>query len=369
MCLINIKLIIKTLFSKKDKMRFKIGKTLIGKNLPNFIVAELSGNHNGDFNRMKQMVFAAKKAGADAIKLQTYTPNTITLKSNKNDFKIIKNTPWKKNINLWNLYNNAFTPWKWHRKIFSLARKIKLEVFSSPFDESAVDLLENLNCSAYKIASAEINHIPLLEKVAKTRKPVILSIGLANKSDIKFALRTLKKNGCNKIAILQCVSSYPAPVEEQNLKTINDIKKKFRVISGLSDHTLGIASAITSAVLGGSIIEKHFNIDERKTVDSFFSLTAKNFKVMVDEVRNAELALGHINYNVSFSSKKNLNSRRSIYVSKNINKNEKITKKNIKIIRPSFGLHPKFYKKILGKKINKNLIKGSRFQLKYIKKS
>ena len=176
-------------------MKFKIGKTLVGKNAPNFIVAELSGNHNGEFRRIKKMVYEAKKAGANAIKLQTYTPDTITLKSNKNDFKIIKNSPWKKKGNLWNLYNSAFTPWDWHNKIFQLARKLKLEVFSSPFDENAVDLLQTLNCSAYKIASPEINHVPLLEKVAKTKKPVILSIGLANITDIKFALKILFRGG------------------------------------------------------------------------------------------------------------------------------------------------------------------------------
>ena len=351
-------------------MKFKIGKTYVGKNLPNFIVAELSGNHNGKFSRMKKMIFAAKRAGANAIKLQTYRPDTITLQSNKSDFKIIKRTPWKKKGSLWNLYKSAHTPWKWHKKIFLLARKLKLEVFSSPFDVSAVDLLETLNCNAYKIASAEINHIPLLEKVAKTKKPVILSIGLANLSDIKFALKTLRKNGCSKIAILQCVSSYPAPVEEQNLKTIKDIRKKFNVVSGLSDHSIGIGSAIASVVLGGSIIEKHFNLDEKeKAIDSFFSLTAEDFKNMVKEIRRTELALGKVNYNITSSSMKNLNSRRSIYISSKVYKNEILTNNNIKVVRPSFGLHPKFYKKILGKKVNKTLNKGTSFKLKYIKKN
>ena len=348
-------------------MKFKIGKTLVGKNAPNFIVAELSGNHNGEFKRIKKMVYEAKKAGANAIKLQTYTPDTITLKSNKNDFKIIKNSPWKKKGNLWNLYNSAFTPWNWHNKIFRLARKLKLEVFSSPFDENAVDLLQTLNCSAYKIASAEINHVPLLEKVAKTKKPVILSIGLANITDIKFALKILKKNGCSKIAILQCVSAYPAPIEEQNLRTIKNIRKKFNVVSGLSDHSLGMSSAIASVVLGGSIIEKHFNLDDKKkTVDSFFSLGVENFKNMVKEVRRTELALGRINYNISYSSRKNMNSRRSIYISNKINKGDKISRNNVRVVRPNFGLHPKFYKKILGKRINRTLAKGTRFKLNYI---
>jgi len=350
-------------------MKFKIGKTLVGEKSPSFIVAELSGNHNGKFQRIKKMIFEAKKAGANAIKLQTYTPDTITIKSNKNDFRIIKNSPWKKKINLWNLYNSAFTPWVWHKKIFHLARKLRLEVFSSPFDESAVELLENLNCSAYKIASAEINHVPLLEKVAKTKKPVILSIGLANLTDIKFAIKVLKKNGCSKIAVLQCVSAYPAPIKEQNLRTIEDIKQKFNVVSGLSDHTKGTNSAIASVVLGGSIIEKHFNLDDKKkTVDSFFSLGVKNFRKMVEEIRETEIALGKVNYNVSYSSKKNINSRRSIYISNKIIRGEKISKNNVRVVRPSFGLHPKFYKKILGKKVNITLDKGDRFKLKYILK-
>jgi len=350
-------------------MKFKIGQTTIGENTPCFVVAELSGNHNGDFNRVKKMILKAKKAGANAIKLQTYTADTITLNSNKSDFKIIKNTPWKNHGNLWNLYNSAFTPWKWHKKIFKLARKLKIEIFSSPFSESAVELLENLNCSAYKIASAEINHIPLLEKVAKTKKPVILSIGLANLSDIKIAISTLKKNGCRKIAILQCVSSYPSPIKEQNLIKIKDIKKKFNVVSGLSDHTIGTTSALASVALGGSIVEKHFNLDDtKKTVDSFFSLREKDFKIMVRKIRDVELAIGKVNYNISKSSRKNLNSRRSIYVSKQINKGEIISKDNIRVIRPGFGLHPKFYKKILGKKVNKKLTIGTRFKLNYISK-
>ena len=348
-------------------MKFKIGKTVIGENEPCFIVAELSGNHNGDFRRIKKMILKAKEAGVDAIKLQTYTADTITLNSNKNDFKIIKKTPWKNHGNLWNLYNSAYTPWEWHKKIFKFARKLKIEIFSSPFSESAVELLENLNCSAYKIASAEINHIPLLEKVAKTKKPVILSIGLANLSDIRVALKTLKKNGCKKIAILQCVSSYPSPIEEQNLIKIKNIKKRFNVVAGLSDHTIGTSSALASAALGASIIEKHFNLDDtKKTVDSFFSLKKKDFKIMVKKIREIELAIGKVTYNISKSSKKNLNSRRSIYVSKQINKGGIISKDNIRVVRPSFGLHPKFFKKILGKKVNRKLMEGTRLNLNYI---
>lgn len=351
-------------------MRIRLGKKLIGNNLPSLIVAELSGNHKGNFDRVKKLIVKAKQAGADLIKLQTYTPDTITLKSNKNDFKINKKTPWKTNKNLWDLYNKAHTPWEWHKKIFDLGKKLKIDIFSSPFDETAVDLLESFNCPAYKIASAEINHVPLLEKVAKTKKPVILSIGLASLSELKFALKVLKKNGCKKIIILHCVSSYPSPLIEQNLKTIPALKKKFKTLVGLSDHTIGTSAPIAAVTLGASLIEKHFNLDDQeKTVDSFFSLKTENFKYMIEKIREVELSLGTIDYGISKSSKKNLNSKRSIYVSKKIKKGEKITSKNIKVIRPAFGLHPKYYKKVLGKKVKRNLNFGERLKLKYISKN
>ncbi len=349
-------------------MIFKIGKTTVGEGAPCFVVAELSGNHNGNINRAKKMIIKAKEAGANAVKLQTYTADTITLKSNKNDFKIGKNSPWNKKKNLWSLYNKAFTPWEWHKELFKLSKKINIEIFSSPFDESAVTFLEKLKCPAYKIASAEINHIPLLEKVAQTKKPVILSIGLASIKDISLALKTLKENGTKKIAILQCVSSYPSPLHHQNLKLIPHIKRKYKVVSGLSDHTLGTTAAITSVAIGGSIVEKHFNLnDKTKTVDSFFSLKNNHFKLMIKKIRDTEISLGKETFNIDKSSKKNFYSRRSIYVSKTILKNQKITKSNIKVVRPNFGLHPMYFKKILGKKSNRKLEAGMRFKLSYCK--
>jgi len=351
-------------------MIFKIGKVLIGQNQRCAIVAELSGNHGGNLNRIKMLIIQAKKSGADLIKLQSYTPDTITLNSNKKDFQIIKNTPWKKNKNLWDLYNKAQTPWSWHKEIFKLGKKINIDIFSSPFDETAVDMLEKLNCPAYKIASAEITHIPLIEKIAKTKKPVVLSIGLADLSDVNLAIKTLRKNGCKHICVLQCVSSYPSPLEEQNLSLIPLIKKKFGVTSGLSDHTTGTTTALTSVALGASVVEKHFNLsDKKKTVDSFFSLNNLRFKIMVKEIRNVEAVIGRSTFAISKSSKKNLNSRRSIYISKKIQKGEKITLKNIRVVRPSFGLHPKYFKKVLGKKINRSLVLGDRLKLKFISKN
>jgi len=350
-------------------MNIKIGKFILGKNKQCMIVAELSGNHNGNFQRMKKIIQAAKKAGADAVKLQTYTPESMTLNSKKKDFLIIKDTPWKKHKNMWNLYEKAHTPWAWHSKIFTLCKKLDLEVFSSPFDEKAIDLLESLNCPAYKVASAEINHIPLLEKLAKTKKPIILSLGLANFEDIKLAIKILKKNGNKKLILLQCVASYPSPLEEHNLLKIKKILKKFSCLSGLSDHTKDNLAPITAIALGASMIEKHFNLsDNIKTVDSFFSLNEKQFNKMVVDIRKVEKSLGKGDFKLSKSSIKNLNSKRSIYISKNIKKGEIVSIDNIKVIRPSFGLHPKFYQFIIGKKVNKNLYAGDRFKLEYINK-
>ena len=350
------------------KKNFKIGQTKIGNGEKCFIVAELSGNHAGNLKRAKKLILEAKKAGADAVKLQTYTADTITLNSNNKDFKIKESSPWKIKKNLWSLYKEAHTPWKWHKPLFLYAKKIRIEIFSSPFDESAVNLLEKLKCPAYKIASAEINHIPLLQKVAKTKKPVILSIGLATKQDILLAVKTLKDNGCTKIIILQCVSEYPAKNKDQNLGLIPRIKKDFNVISGLSDHTIGPTAAMTSAIIGGSVIEKHFNLkDKVKTVDSFFSMENTNFAKMVELIREAEGCIGKNNFKYISSKVKNINSRRSIYDSADIKKGEKFTSKNIKVVRPGLSLHPKYFSQLLKKKTKKNLKKGSRIYLKHTK--
>lgn len=349
-------------------MYFKIGKKKVGDNCKTFIVAELSGNHNQSITRAKKLIKFAKEAGADAVKLQTYKAETITLRSKSKDFLIKNKSPWKKFNNLWNLYNKASTPWSWHKELFQYARKMKIEIFSSPFDETAVDLLESLNCPAYKIASPEINHIPLLKRVAITKKPVILSKGLANLSDLKLAVKTLKKNGCKKIAILQCVTSYPAPIEEQNLQLIKDIKKKFKVISGLSDHTQTNTSSIASVALGGSIVEKHFNISDKiKTVDSFFSVDFENFKNLIKSIREVEISKGKAKYEISKSSRKHFFGRRSIYVAKDIRIGEKITLQNIKVVRPAHSLHPKYFDKILGKFSKKKLKTGARINLKYLR--
>ena len=350
------------------KKNFKIGRKFIGDDHRCLIVAEISANHNNNFTTIKKLINSAKKNGADLIKIQTYTAETLTIKSDRKDFQIKKKNPWGKNKNFWNLYKKAETPEKLTSKIFKYSRSIGMEIFSSPFDIQAVNFLEKMNCPAYKIPSPEITHIPMIERVAKTKKPIILSLGLANKSDIDLALKTIKKYGNNKIVLLQCVSSYPAPIEEQNIKSINEIKKQYKTLSGLSDHTKGFIAPVSAVVMGAKLIEKHFNVSNNKSVDSFFSTNEKEFKIMTDNIRLAEASLGNGKIEISKSSKENINTRRSIYVSKNIAKGETITKNNIKIVRPTYGLHPKFYKYILNKNSNTKLKIGDRFKLKYVKK-
>jgi pseudaminic acid synthase len=350
------------------KKNFKIGSKSVGEDHKSLIIAEISANHNNDFKIIKKLISSAKKNGADIIKIQTYTADTLTIKSNRKDFQIKKKNPWSQNKNLWNLYKKAETSEELTSKIFQYSRSIGMEIFSSPFDISAVDFLEKIKCPAYKIASPEICHIPLIERVAKTKKPIIISLGLAEMKDIDLALRTIKKIGNNKITLLQCVSSYPAPINEQNIKSISEIKKKYKTLTGLSDHTKGFIAAVSAIAMGANVIEKHFNLSKNKSVDSFFSSTEKEFKIMVDNIRLAEASLGNGKIEVSKSSKDNFNSRRSIYVSKDIAINEIINKNNIKIVRPGHGLHPQFYKYVLYKKSNTNLKVGDRFKLKYVKK-
>ena len=350
------------------KQNFKIGNKFIGKDHRSIIIAEISANHNKNFNTIKSLIKSAKKSGADLIKIQTYTAETLTINSKKKDFLIKKNNSWSKDKYLWNLYKKAETSKSLTSKIFNYSRSIGIDVFSSPFDIDAVNFLEKLRCPAYKIASPEINHIPLIERVAETKKPIILSLGLSNINDIDLAIKTIRKKGNSKIVLLQCVSSYPASIKEQNIKSILEIEKKYNVLCGLSDHTLGFIAPVSAVAIGAKLIEKHFNLTNNKSVDSFFSTNEKEFKKMTDNIRLVESSLGSGKIEISKSSKKNFNSRRSIYVSQNIKKGEVITKNNIKIVRPNYGLHPKFYNFILNKKSNRNLKIGDRFKLQYVKK-
>jgi len=295
----------------------------------------------------------------DAIKLQTYTADTITIDCNNEYFKVEVNDAWKGKT-LYALYEWAYTPWDWQPKLKKYAESKGLIFFSTPFDESAVDFLDDMEVQLYKVASFEINHIPLLKKIASTKKPVILSRGMSSERDIDLAVKTLKDNGCSVIAILHCVSSYPAKPEQMNIKTIADISKRFDVVSGLSDHTLTNEIALASVALGANIIEKHLTLSRKDGgPDAAFSLEPNELKELVNSIRNVEKALGEVTYDISGKELENIVFRRSIFVVKNIRKNEEFNKNNIRIIRPGYGMHPKFYEETIGKKSKGNLKRGT----------
>jgi pseudaminic acid synthase len=339
----------------------KIGNKVLGPGHPAFVVAEISGNHGGDIERALDIVRAAKRAGADAVKLQTYTADTITINCDREDFQLPSDSPWSAEETLYQLYAKAQTPWEWHSKLFEEARLQNIIIFSSPFDESAVDLLEKLNAPAYKIASPEITHIPLIRRVARTGKPVILSTGISELSDVELAIETLRSEGATQIIVLKCTTAYPAPAEESNLRTIPDIVQRFGVLSGLSDHTLGSAGAIAAVVLGGSLIEKHFTLDgQHETVDSFFSSNENEFRLMVQDIRLVEASMGCVSYDIALSARNSFRGRRSLYVAAPIRAGETLTTDNVKCVRPSFGLHPKHLPQILGRKATCDLLHGDR---------
>lgn len=345
----------------------KIGKYLLNKNSSVFIIAELSANHNGSIETAIETIRAAKRAGADAIKLQTYTSDTMTIDCQKDDF-IIKGTIWDKQ-NLYKLYQEAYTPWEWHEQLFQVAKTEGLECFSSPFDKTAVDFLEELNTPAYKIASFEITDIPLIEYVASKGKPIIISTGIAELEDIQLAVDTCRKVGNNDIALLKCTSSYPAPIDEANMVMIKDLTDRFQVIPGLSDHTMGSTVPVVATAYGAKIIEKHFILDRSiGGPDASFSMNENEFKEMVKAVREAELAIGKLDYNLTPKQLKGKDFSRSLYVVEDIKVGELFTKNNVKSIRPGFGLHPKYYNTILGEVSNNDIEKGTRFSLEFIKK-
>ena len=328
-----------------------------------FIIAELSANHNGSLDVAKETVRAAKRAGADCIKLQTYTADTLTIESKKDDFKISSGSIWDKRT-FYDLYQEAYTPWEWHKELMETAKEEGIICFSSPFDKTAVDFLEKLNVPAYKIASFEITDIPLIEYVASKGKPIILSTGIAEEADIELALDACRRMGNNDIALLKCTSSYPAPIEEANMSMVKDLAERYNVISGLSDHTIGSTVPIVATCFGAKIIEKHFILD--RTIggpDASFSMNEQEFKSMVTAVRETEKAIGVINYTLTKKQLKGKDFSRSLYVVENIKNGDLITEKNIRSIRPGFGLHPKYYNKVLGKKVKRNLEKGDRLKL------
>lgn len=324
-----------------------------------FIIAELSANHNGSKQVALDSIRAAKQAGADAIKIQTYTADTITLNCDKPDF-IVGPGLWEGET-LYGLYQKAYTPWEWHEEIFHVAKEEGLVCFSTPFDKTAVDLLESLGNPIYKIASFEITDIPLIQYIASKRKPVILSTGIALEEDIRLALDTLRAGGSNDITLLKCTSAYPAPIADANLMTIPDMKQRFGVKVGLSDHTEGYAVPMAAVALGAEVVEKHFIIDRSiGGPDSAFSMEADEFKLMVENIRKVETALGCVNYPADSSKIKGREFCRSLYVAEDIKAGEVITAKNVRSVRPGHGLHPKHLQELLGRKVNRDLEVGDR---------
>ena len=342
----------------------KIGNFNIDKNSPVFIIAELSANHNGSLSNAIATIRAAKRAGADCIKLQTYTADTITLDSDKEDF-IIKGTIWE-GKKLHTLYQEAYTPWEWHEELYRVAKEEGLVCFSSPFDNKAVDLLESLNSPAYKIASFEITDIPLIEYVASKMKPIIISTGIAGLEDIELALDACHRMGNHDIALLKCTSSYPAPLEEANLCMVKDLGDRYNVISGLSDHTMGSTAPVVATVFGAKIIEKHFIIDRAiGGPDASFSMNEEEFTSMVKAVREAEKAIGTIDYTLTEKQAKGRDFCRSLYIAEDMKAGDVFTESNLRSVRPGFGLHPKHYNEVIGKKASEDVSKGTPMRLDF----
>ncbi|MEI7342865.1 pseudaminic acid synthase [Pectobacterium brasiliense] len=335
-----------------------INKRKIGENEPPYIIAELSANHNGDIKRAYQIMEEAKKAGADAIKLQTYTHETITIDCDAEEFQIHGGL-WDGKT-LYELYKGAHMPWEWHKPLFDKAKELGITIFSSPFDFTAVDLLEELDAPAYKIASFEVIDLPLIKRVAQTGKPMIISTGMANEEEIAEAIKTARDNGCQELVVLHCVSGYPAPAEQYNLRTIVDISQRFNVLSGLSDHTIDNATAIASVALGAHVIEKHVTMDRHGGgADDSFSLEPRELKALCKDVKTAWLALGKPGYEKTEAEKGNVKFRRSLYIVKDIKQGEIFTHNNVKSIRPGNGILPKFLDDVLGKKAKKDLFFGN----------
>ncbi len=340
---------------KIGNFNLKSGKT--------FIIAELSANHGGSIEIAKRSIDAAKEAGADAVKLQTYTADTLTLDCDKEDFLIKGGTLWD-GKRLYDLYEEAHLPWEWHEELFAYARELGLEIFSSPFDRSAIDFLERFNPPAYKIASFEITDYELIRYAASKGRPMIISTGIATIQEIQDAVEICRSEGNDKIVLLKCTSAYPAPLEEANLRTIPNLAETFGVVAGFSDHTLGITAPVAAVALGARVIEKHFILDKSLGgPDADFSLDKEEFAAMVKAVRDTEKMLGKVDYSMTEKKKKSRQFARSLYVAEDVKAGEKFTEKNIRSVRPGYGLHPKYLKDVLGKKAATDLKKGTALKL------
>jgi len=340
-------------------IRIKIGDRWVGHGEPCYIVAEISANHNQSYDRAVGIIRAAKKAGADAIKLQTYTPDTLTIDSDQDWFQIPGDSAWAGKT-LYQLYSEAYTPWEWHPKLKEVANSLGLDLFSTPFDASAVDFLEGLGFPAHKVASFEIVDLPLLRKIARTGKPVIVSTGMASLGEIDEAVNTLRANGSSQIALLKCTSAYPASPAEMNLRTIPHLSSTFDVVVGLSDHTLGISVAIAAVAVGVSIVEKHLTLSRSEGgPDSSFSMLPDEFAEMVKGIRQVDQALGRISYERTSSEIKSQCFRRSLFVVQDVKVGERLTEENVRSIRPGYGLLPRYLGEVLGKKAACDIRRGT----------
>jgi N-acetylneuraminate synthase len=342
-----------------DVTPIRIGGRCIGSNEPVYVIAEMSANHDQKYEKAVDILHAAKEAGADAIKLQTYTPGTITTDCDNEYFLIGKGTIWE-GKNLYDLYGDAYTPWEWQPRLKKIANDLGLDLFSSPFDKTAVDFLEKMDVLAYKIASFELVDIPLIQYVARTGKPIIMSTGMATLAEIDEAVTAARKAGCKEIALLKCTSAYPAPSEEMNLHTIPHLRQAFGVPVGLSDHTTGIAVAVAAVALGACIVEKHFTLSRAEPgPDSAFSLEPAEFRAMVEEVRSAEQALGSVQYGAGSAEQQSRVFRRSLFVVQNVKRGDRFTPENVRAIRPGYGLHTRYLEQVLGRRAARDVLRGT----------
>lgn len=352
--------------NKSITIHSPLGDKIINDNSETFIIAEMSANHMMDFDRAVKIIESAKKAGADAIKLQTYTPDTITLDCDNKYFQITQGTIWD-GTTLHKLYETAYTPWEWQPELKSIAEENGLICFSSPFDLTAVDFMEEMDMPVYKVASFEITDIPLIRKIARLKKPIIMSTGIAYPEDIELALETCEKEGNEDVMLLKCTSAYPSPYEDINLRVIPDMAEKYNVLTGISDHTMGNAVAVGSIPLGAKIIEKHLTLRrDDGGPDGAFSMEPEEFREMVDNIRMVEKALGRVTYDLTEKQVKSREHSRSLFAVKDIKKGDIITKENVRSVRPGFGLHTKYYDEILGKCVNRDIELGTPMDAEYI---
>lgn len=346
--------------------RIRIGKRYVGEGEKTFVVAEVSANHLQDYGRAEAIIKAAAQAGADAVKLQTYTPDTITLDCDNDYFQITQGTIWD-GTTLHKLYEEAYTPWEWQPRLMEYANGLGLECFSSPFDATAVDFMKEMDMPAYKVASFEINDIPLIRKIAGVGKPVILATGIAYLEDMERALQVCKEEGNEQVVLLKCTSAYPSPYEEMNLKVIPNMAQVFDCITGLSDHSMGTAAAVASVALGAKMVEKHLTLSRADGgPDGAFSMEPDEFKKMVDEIRIVEKALGKVTYELSEKQKRSREDGRSLFVVKNMKEGEIFTEENVRSIRPAFGLHTMYLDEIMGKRARTDISKGTPLDWKLI---